>query len=156
MQLCKEDYSKQYAATTAAHSEKIIEMLKISKCLGYGHIIIWDNIYVCDEHYNCATASYLLYILLKSYSRIIDRGISAPINVRDVVYGLNDTDKMFIFHLMATVQLTGSKRFDTQIAVHTATQSTDMNLSLEFQKYLSNASLKHGIIDHVQHLKTFK
>ena len=124
-------------------------MLKISKCLGYGHIIIWDNIYVCDEHYKCATALYLLYILLKSYSRIIDRGISAPINVRDVVYGLNDTDKRFIFHLMATVQLAGSKRFDTQMAVHTVTQNTDVSLALEFKKYLSNASLKHGIIDHV-------
>ena len=49
---------------------------------------------------------------------------------------------------MATVQLTGSKFFDTQTKVHTAAQNTYVSLALEFQKHLSNESHKHGIIDN--------
>ena len=32
--------------------------------------------------------------------------------------------------------------------VHTETQNTDIILTLEFQKKLSNESRKHGILDH--------
>ena len=37
---------------------------------------------------------------------------------------------------MASAQLPGSKRFDNQIEVHTATQNTDKSLAQEFQKHL--------------------
>ena len=46
--------SKKDAAITAAHSKKIIEMLKKGIVLGAGHINIWENIYGCDKHYRCA------------------------------------------------------------------------------------------------------
>ena len=49
---------------------------------------------------------------------------------------------------MENVQLPGSKRFDTQMVVHTAKNNNDMSLALEFQKHLSNKSHKHGIIDN--------
>ena len=60
---------------------------------------------------------------------IIDGDISASGPGAEVVDGLNATDKGFIFHLMATVQLPGGKRFDTQMSVHTATQHTDVILA---------------------------
>ena len=53
--------------------------------------------------------------------------------------------------MVATVQLPGSKCFDTQITVHTVTQNTDVSLAQGFQKHLSNESRKHGIIDHGKH-----
>ena len=49
------------------------------------------------------------------YSNIIDRGISAPGNMKEVVDGLNDIDKSYIYQLMFKVQLPGSVRFDSQI-----------------------------------------
>ena len=67
---------------------------------------------------------------------MINCRISAPGHGREVADVLNATEKRFIFHLMATVKLPGSKRFDTQMAVHTETQDTDTNLSQSFQKYL--------------------
>ena len=48
---------------------------------------------------------------------------------------MNATYKIFIFNLMDTVQLPGSKLFDTQMVVHTATQNTDVIVSQEFQKH---------------------
>ena len=41
---------------------------------------------------------------------------------------MNATEKSFIFQLVATFQLPGSKCFDTHMAVHTATQNTDVSL----------------------------
>ena len=68
---------------------------------------------------------------------IIDRGVSAPGHVIEGFNGLNTTHKRSVFHLMSTVQLPGSEQFKKMTA-HTATQSTDMSLALEFQNNLSN------------------
>ena len=81
---------------------------------------------------------FILSILLQPYNKIIDRGISEPGHGRKVVDGLIATYKRFIFHLMETVKLPGSKCFDTQMEVHTVTQNTDVSLSQKLQKHLSN------------------
>ena len=56
-------------------------------------------------------------IMSQCYSVIIDRGISAPGHVKEVVGGLNDVDKryIYIYHLMSNVQIPGSNIFDSQI-----------------------------------------
>ena len=41
------------------------------------------------------------------YSIIIDRGIIAPGHEKEVVDGLNDVDKRYIYQFMSTVQLPG-------------------------------------------------
>ena len=65
------DNSKKYVATTAAHSKRIIEILK-NKCLGVGISTIWENKNGCSEKYICVTALYLLPIWFKSYNIIIE------------------------------------------------------------------------------------
>ena len=39
-------------------------------------------------------------MLSQAYNIIIDHGISAPVHGREMFYGLNSTDKRFIFKLM--------------------------------------------------------
>ena len=56
---------------------------------------IWDSTDGCTEHYRCATALYLLSMLVHSYNIIIDCGVVAPGNNIEVVDGLNDTEKGF-------------------------------------------------------------
>ena len=41
-----------------------------------------------------------------------------------------------IYHLMSNVQLPGSKRFDSQIQMHTITQNNYISLDKEFQQHL--------------------
>ena len=53
-------------------------MLKNSKCLGAGHITIWENRYIFDDHYICATALYVFSLLCQYFNINIYRGISAP------------------------------------------------------------------------------
>ena len=67
-------------------------------------------------------------VMSQCYSVIIDRSISEPGHVREVVHGINVIDKRYIYHLMSNVQLTGSKPFDSQILMHSCTQNNGVSL----------------------------
>ena len=62
------------------------------------------------------------------FNTIIQLGIIAPGHVREVVDGLNATDKRVILPLMAKVKLTGSKWFYTQMEMQTTTYNNDVSL----------------------------
>ena len=89
----------------------------------------------------------LIFNIIIILNIIIDCDISTPGHVKEGMGGLNATDIRFIFHLMSTFQLLGSKWFDTQTEVHTESQNTHVSLAMEFQNHLSNESCKHGILD---------
>ena len=67
-------------------------------------------------------------VMSQCYSFIIDRGISAPGNGKEVVNGLNENDKRYIYQLISNVQLPGSKTFDSQIIMNYFTQNNDVSL----------------------------
>ena len=90
---------------------------------------IWENTDGCDEQYRRASALYLMSFISQCYSVIIDQGISAPGHGKEVVDGLNDIDKRYIYQLMSNVQLTGSKRFYSQMQIHTGNQNNDVSLA---------------------------
>ena len=52
-------------------------------------------------------------VMHQCYSIIINRGISAPGHGKEVVDGLNDVNKRYIYQLMSTVQLPVSNIFDS-------------------------------------------
>ena len=54
---------------------------------------------------------------------------------KQVVYGLNDVDKRYIYQLMYNVQLPGSKIFDSQMKMHTGNKNDDV--SFKFQQHLT-------------------
>ena len=70
---------------------------------------IWENTGGCAEQYICATALYLMSVLSQRHSIIFDRGISAPGHDKDVVDSLNAIYKRYIYQLISTVKLQGSK-----------------------------------------------
>ena len=72
---------------------------------------IWGNTDVFAEQYRCASALYLMSVISQTFYLIIDRGISAPGNGKEVVNVLNAVDKRYIYQLMSKVQLPGSIRF---------------------------------------------
>ena len=86
---------------------------------------------------------------------IIDWGISAPGNGEEVLDGLNDVDKRYIYQLMSTFQLPGSKIFDSQIQMHTDTQKYDVSLAKGFQEHLTKKHRKDGFIDQGKSKKRF-
>ena len=73
--------------------------------------------------------------------------MSEPGHDKEVVDGLNSVDKRYIYQLMSTVQLPGSKIFDSQIQINTVTQKYDVSLAKEFQEHLTKKHRKDGAID---------
>ena len=65
--------------------------------------------------------------MYQCYFIIIDQGISAPEHGKEVVYGLNDVDKQYIYKLMSTVKLSGSNRFDPHMQMHTGNKKYDVS-----------------------------
>ena len=86
------DDNKHDAATTTAHSKRLISLLKNKKVSKKSLSTIWENTDGCDEQYRCASAMLLMSVISQTYSIIIDRGISAPGHGKEVVDGLNDVD----------------------------------------------------------------
>ena len=62
-------------------------------------------------------------VILQCYSVIIDWGISAPGNGKEVVDGINAIDKRYIYQLMSNVQRTGFKKIDMRMHKTTANNS---------------------------------
>ena len=88
-----------------------MSLLKNKKILTTSLSTIWENTDGCAEQYRCAYALYLMSVISKCYSIIVDQVISAPGHGKEVVDGLNAVDKRYIYQLMSKVQLTGSVRF---------------------------------------------
>ena len=57
------DDSKQDAATTTAHSKRLISLLKNKQVLTTSLITIWENTDGCAEQYRCASALYFMSVI---------------------------------------------------------------------------------------------
>ena len=68
-------------------------------------------------------------MLPQAFSVIIDRGISAPVHVRELLNGLNGIGKRVILQLMSTVQLPGAKFYEKQMVMHTGTRTSNVSLA---------------------------
>ena len=73
---------------------------------------IWEYTDGCAEQYRCSTALYLMSVLYQRHSIIFYRGISSTGHGKEVVDSLNDIYKRYMYQLMSTVQLSGSKTFE--------------------------------------------
>ena len=63
-----------------------------------------------------------------------------------MVGGLNAIDKRYMYQLVSTFQLPGTKGFEKPIIMHSCTPKNDVSLAKELQKHLSNDYRKHGVI----------
>ena len=61
-------------------------------------------------------------VMSQCYSVIIDRCISAPTHGKEVVDGINAIDKRYTYQLMSNVQLTRTRKFYSQMQMHTSNQ----------------------------------
>ena len=104
---------KQDASNTTAYSKRLISFLKYKKVLTRSLSKIWENTDGCSEQCRFSSALYLMSVMSQCYSIIIDWGISAPGNGKEVVDGLNAVDKFSIHQLMSNSKLPGSKIFDS-------------------------------------------
>ena len=106
-------YIRENAATNTTHSKRLISLIKYKEVLTTSLSKIWENTDGCAEQYIFASALYLMSVTSQCYSIIIDQGISAPGHGKEVVDGINNVYKRYIYQLISTVQLPVSNRFDS-------------------------------------------
>ena len=94
-------------------------------------------------------------VMSQCYSIIIHQDISAHGHGKEIVDGLNDVDKRYIYQLMSTDQLHGSNRFDSQMQMHTGKQKYDVRLAKEFQHNLPKEHHENDVIDQGKYNKQF-
>ena len=94
------------------------------------------------------TGIYLLSMLANAYNIIINHGVGSTGHGREVVDGLDATDKKCLSMLMKNVQLPGASDYDSQMEIYTSTTNTNITLEMEFQKYLSDPTKAHGLLGH--------
>ena len=68
-------------------------------------------------------------MLSQFYDVIKDQNVSEPGDVRELVDGLNSTDKSYLFQLMATVQITDSNIYYIHMVMHSSTSNADVSLA---------------------------
>eukprot|EP00957_Ditylum_brightwellii_P017500 1318603-Ditylum_brightwellii.AAC.1 len=56
---------------------------------------LWEETDGCAKQYRHATAMYLLVLIPVQFNIVIDRAVGAPEHEKDIVDGLNATDKAF-------------------------------------------------------------
>ena len=61
---------------------------------------LWEETDGCAKQYRCATAMYLLSLISVRFNIVIDRAVEAPGHGKDIVDGLNATDKAVLFKAM--------------------------------------------------------
>ncbi len=97
------DKSLQDAYTTHAHMRVLLQKLLDEGTLEPGSTM-WDDTDGCMKQYCSGTAMFLLFVLAYEYDITIDQATGAPSHGKDIVHGLNATDKWFLkwlFHALA-------------------------------------------------------
>ena len=79
--------------------------------------------------------------------------MSAPGNGKEMVDGLNDVDKRYIYQLMYTVKLPGSNRSGSYMQMHTVNQKDNVSLAKEFQHRLTKEHRKNGVFGQGETIK---
>ena len=67
--------------------------------------------------------------------------------------GINTIDKCYIYQLLYNVQQTEFKKTDSQILIHSFTESNDFSLAKTFLRHISKEHRKNGVIIQVNYRK---
>jgi hypothetical protein len=138
------DESRQDAATTHAHMTALFEHLKAIGELIAG-LVIWDDTDGCGKQYRCGTAMYLLSILASTYGIVIDRAIGAPGHGKDIVDGLNATDKVYLRKAMCMIGTPEADDGAKRMAAHAMLGDKKMSLAVEAARLCSDPARISGV-----------
>jgi hypothetical protein len=144
--------SRQDAATTTAHMTVLIDAL-ISENAIYKKTTMWDDTDGCGKQYRCAKAYWLLSYLASKYDMTIDRAIGAPSHGKDVVDGINATDKRYLAGCMCLVGTPEANDGDKRMAAQSMVETASKSLADECVRLCSLDSRLQGVKGHMKHAK---
>jgi hypothetical protein len=141
------DKSKQDASSTHAHMEEVL----INHLRGGGKIkldgttIMFDHTDGCAKQYRCALALFLLSLLAQVHNIVIDRAVGAPGHGKDIVDGLNATDKRLLSEKMCMIEIPEVNESAKRIAPEAMANGVSKSLAVECARLLSDATRHQGV-----------
>jgi hypothetical protein len=146
------DKSLQNAATTNAHMEVLFDRLIESGAIGK-KATMWDETDGCTKQYRCAKAFWLLSYLAVKYVTTIDRAIGAPGHGKDIVDGINATDKTYLASMMCLTGTPEANDSQKRMSAESMTETASKSLAFEAQRLLSLDSRINGVKGDKKHGK---
>lgn len=106
---------------------------------------MFENTDGCTKQYRCGTACFLLSLLAFTHQIVIDRAIGAPGHGKDIVDGLNATDKQFLSYKMCKIGLPEVNETDSRMSAASMVEGTSFSLAEECARLCSDASRVTGV-----------
>ena len=97
------DDCRQDATSTHANMDALIKHLKLSGRLKEEISVMFDGTDGCAKQYRSGTALFLLSLHAAMHRIVIDRAIGAPGHGKDIIDGLNATEKRFLAQKMTMI-----------------------------------------------------
>jgi hypothetical protein len=146
------DFSKQDASSTHAHMTVLLDILKSRGEILPGGLLL-DETDGCGKQYRCGTALWCLSVLSSQYGISIDRAIGAPGHGKDIVDGLNATDKRFLRGRMCLIGSPEANDGAKRMAAHSMVEGASKSLALECARLCSDETRITGVKGHSKHKK---
>ena len=134
----------KYACTTNEHMGVLFEILKLNGKLITGSIL-YDETDGCGKQYRCGTAIYLLTVLASQYGIVIDRDIGDPGHGKDLVDGLNSTEKCFIRGKMCLIGSPEANDGEKRMAAHSMVDGAENSFSDECDRICLDEAILCGV-----------
>jgi hypothetical protein len=125
----------------------------ISENAIYKKTTMWDDTDGCGKQYRCAKAYWLLSYLASKYDMTIDRAIGAPSHGKDVIDGIDATDKRYLAGCMCLVGTPEANDGDKRMAAQSMVETASKSLADECVRLCSLDSRLQGVKGHMKHAK---
>jgi len=140
------DESAQDAFTTHDHMKTCIRDVHEDGFMKSGSTL-WDNTDGCMKQYRSANVMFLLWAFAMTYNIIIDRAIGAPAHGKDVVDGLNATDKRHLTQLLQYLDNVWEEdnHIERKMPAHSMTEEGEFSLAELAAERLRHESRASGV-----------
>ena len=110
-----------------------------------GMSIVWEDTDGCAKKYRCALAIYLMTVSSYSYGIILDREINAPVYIKNVVDGLNETDKRYLNEKIEIIGKLSSNDISKIGMLPSASRDVSINFLNQCIHILNNKDSLNGL-----------
>jgi hypothetical protein len=146
------DNSKQDAATTHEHMDRLVSLLLERGVLKRGGWVL-DHTDGCAKQYRCGTALYLLALLAVSYGIVIDRAVGAPGHGKCEVDGGNAVDKRYIETKMCLIEAPDCDASSRRMSAHAMAGNALTSFAAECARICSSRERAHGVKSEIKSKK---
>jgi hypothetical protein len=150
------DNSDQDAYTTHEHMKVLVKELLDEGVIKPGSTM-WDETDGCMKQYRSGNAMYLLTVLAAMFDITIDRAIGAPGHGKDLVDGLNATDKRYLkelFKMLLEAEDDSNANSQRRMEAHAMTNEGEENsLAVLAAEKLGDPSRSSGVKGDRKHAK---